>query len=81
MGVPAFFNGNWSFKTSDERPCPEQKKLNDANNEVTSSEQEMNNTEKGKNGCVVRTLPHTLRFAPNHKYSISFEYKLEKDDQ
>ncbi len=61
-------NGNWSLKTMDEQPRPKEDQKDPAANE-------------GKNGCVVRTLPHTLRFAPDTTYAISFLYRTDNAGQ
>ncbi len=71
-------NGNWSFKTTDEKPNlgkPKGKKLDT----VTESERDMG--DDGKTGIVVRTTPYTIRFAPKKTYALAFEYNAEKDGQ
>jgi len=52
----------------DEQPCPKENQEDPAANE-------------GQNGCVVRTLPHTLRFAPETTYAISLQYRADNPGQ
>ena len=61
-------NGNWSLKTMDEQPQPKNQGAGTVDDE-------------GKNGCVVRSLPHTLRLAPETTYRLSFEYRVDNPDQ
>ena len=71
-------NGEWSLKTTDEKPNPgatKGKKLE------TVTESERDTGEDGKTGIVIRTLPHMLRFEPHTAYHMAFEYLVENDGQ
>ncbi len=61
-------NGNWSLKTTDEKPNP-------------SKGADGKTITDGKTGIVLRTLPQTIRFAPRTSYTLTFRYKAERDGQ